>query len=55
MMHLFCQTAMTNLLPSLTLAPLNWLLTLNMNMNVNPEITVHDDMNNVKYRQSDPL
>ena len=45
------QTAMTDLLSSSTLAPSNSHLDLNLNMNLNPATTVHDDIYNVKYKQ----
>ena len=32
-----------------TPVPSNLLLDLNLNVNLNPETTVHDDINNVKY------
>ena len=40
---------------SYTPAQLNLLLDLNLNMNLNLETTVHDDIYNVKYRQTDAL
>ena len=42
-------------LHSSTPAASNPLLDLNLKMNINPESTVHDDMYNVKYRQTDTL
>ena len=49
-----CQTAKTDPFPHLITAP-NVLLDSNLNMNLNPETTVHDDMYNVKYRKPDTL
>ena len=44
---------MTDPLYSLTLALPNLLLDLNLNMNLNPETTMHGDMYTAKYRQPD--
>ena len=46
---------MTDPLYSSTPAPPNTLLDLNLNMNLNPETAMHDDMYNIKYRQTDTL
>ena len=54
-MHLVSQTAMTDLLSNPTPAMSKLLLELNLNMNLNPETTVHDERYNVKSRQSDTL
>ena len=46
---------MTDPLSCSTPAPPNPLLDLNLDMNLNPESTVHEDIKNVKYRQKDTL
>ena len=46
---------MTYPLPHSTLAAFDSLLDLNLNMNLNPEMTVHDNVYNVKYGQPDTL
>ena len=46
---------MTNQLSSVTPAPSNLLLNLNLNRNLNPGTMVYDDMYNMEYRQSDTL
>ena len=46
---------MTDPLYSSTPPAPNLLLDLNLNMNLNPKTTVHDDMYNVKYRQTETL
>ena len=54
-MHLVFHTAMIDPLFSSTPAPSNLLLAINLNMNFNPETTMHDDAHNVKKRQPDNL
>ena len=51
LVQLAFQSVITDPLHSSTLAPSNLLFDLNLNINLNPETSVHDDMHNVKYRQ----
>ena len=53
MVQLVFQSVMTDPLYRPTSAPPNSLLDLNLNMNLNPKITVHDDMYDVKYSHTD--
>ena len=46
---------MTDPLSSTTPVPSNSLVDLNINMNLSPETTLHDDIYNVKHRQPDTL
>ena len=54
-MHLAFQTTMTDPKSTPTPAHLHLLLDLNLKMSLNPGTTVHDEINNVKYRQPDTL
>ena len=51
LVHLVSYSAMTDLLSSPTPALSTLLLDLNLNMNLNPETTMHLDINYVKYKQ----
>ena len=55
LVQLVSHVTMNHPLTNATSAALNPLLDLNLNMNLNPEITVHDDMYSVKYSQPDTL
>ena len=54
-MHTISHVIVTDSLPNSTSLPSNPLLDLNLNMNLNPETTVHDNMYNVKYPNFDNL
>ena len=54
-MHLISHVTMTDTLPNFEPAPSNPLLDINLNMNLNSKTTAHDNMNNVKYQESDTL
>ena len=55
LVQLVFDPVMTDSLYSSTPALSYLLLDLNLNMNLNPETMVHNDMYNVKYRQTDTL
>ena len=54
-MHFVSHITMADPLPNLTFALPNSSLDVKLNMNLNPEATVHDDMYKVKYQHPDDL